>query len=131
MDVFKTQPCRKANCRRLNCTYYHDESDQRSIINYKAQYCIAYEVRSLHSLPLMRRGLIWQRLSRDQRPYTPLQETGQCPYGTECHFAHDSSELLNVDTSANFITRKIESEDTESMLSTETAESSDVRSMAR
>ena len=79
----------------------------------------------------MCRELIWQKSSRDQRPHKPLQETGQCPYGTECHFAHDSSELINVDTSANFVTRKIESEDTESILSTETAESSDVRSMAR
>ena len=54
------------------------------------------------------------------------QETGQCPYGTKCHFAHDSSELVNVDLSANFVTRSVENDDTESMLSTETAQSKDI-----
>ena len=44
-DVFKTQRCFKANCKRLHCTYYHDESDQLPLIGYKAQYCIAHKVR--------------------------------------------------------------------------------------
>ncbi|CAL5222075.1 g4381 [Coccomyxa viridis] len=100
-DVFKTQRCFKANCKRLHCTYYHDESDQLPLIGYKAQYCIAHK------------------------------ETGQCPYGTKCHFAHDSSELVNVDISANFVTRSVENDDTESMLSTDTAQSKDITRDAR
>lgn len=60
-----------------------------------------------------------------------IQETGQCPYGTQCHFAHYTCELVNVDISSNFVTRSIESEDTKSILSTETAVSRYVRSTAR
>ena len=45
MDVYKTQRCLRANCKRLHCTYYHDESDQLPLIGYKAQYCLAYQVR--------------------------------------------------------------------------------------
>ena len=53
-DVFKTQRCFKNNCKRLHCTYYHDESDKLQLIGYKAQYCIAYKVRLL--LPWLSRS---------------------------------------------------------------------------
>lgn len=43
-DVYKTQLCAKGYCRRLHCTYYHDEYDRLPMISYKAQYCKAYKV---------------------------------------------------------------------------------------
>lgn len=59
-----------------------------------------------------------------------MQETGYCPYGEECHYAHNISELNNVDCSANFVTKAVDSEDSESIISTETAKSKDDRSTA-
>ena len=55
----------------------------------------------------------------------PSQETGQCTYRETCHFAHDPSELMNVDASSNFVTRLVEDDETTSILSTETAKSKD------
>lgn len=58
------------------------------------------------------------------------QETGYCPYGEECHHTHNFSELNNVDCSANFVTKAVDSGDSESIVSTETANSKDDRSTA-
>ena len=60
-----------------------------------------------------------------------VQETGQCPFGSDGHYAHSSSELVNVDISAKFVTRAVDSDDSESMISTETAESRDIRNGTR
>jgi hypothetical protein len=58
------------------------------------------------------------------------QETGYCPYGEECHYTHNISELNNVDCSANFVTKAVDSGDSESIVSTESAKSKDDRSTA-
>ena len=52
-DVYKTQLCAKGYCRRLQCTYYHDESDRLPMIGYKAQYCKAYKVSPFCSTSLL------------------------------------------------------------------------------
>ena len=45
-----------------------------------------------------------------------VQETGYCSYGEECHYAHNISELNNVDCSANFVTKAVDSGDSESIV---------------
>ena len=52
-DVYKTQLCAKGYCRRLHCTYYHDESDRLPMIGYKAQYCKAYKASPFCSNSLL------------------------------------------------------------------------------
>lgn len=43
-DVYKTSACNRANCSRLHCHFFHDESDRLPMIGYKVQYCVAYKV---------------------------------------------------------------------------------------
>ncbi len=59
-----------------------------------------------------------------------MQETGYCPYGEDCHYAHSMSELDNVDISSNLVTKALDSEGTETVTSTGSAKSMDDRNTA-
>ena len=104
--------------RGADCWFYHSEEDRLPLIGYKGQLCRAWQVSRGSAGCLQGSSMQVQGLSASCMQCMCVltlaggkcpaaQETGSCPAGAGCNYAHGGSELI-MDLGHAFQERQVE-----------------------
>ena len=97
-DNYKTELCAHKTCTRgVDCWFYHSEEDRLPLCGYKGQLCRAWQVRRVDRLHREMSAGHFRNVSMCADAgclNAATQETGTCPAGIECNYAHGGSDLI-------------------------------------